>query len=77
MRSTLGRRASICKELGMSLDYVEHGISYVKLQMMMIDLPRVRYERNDCERITLTDDNADSVWGMFTGMNGVKVNRKS
>ena len=66
MRSTLGRRASICKELGWSLDFVEHGISYVKLQMIMIDMPRIisRGGKNT-EHITLTDDNADEVWAMI------------
>ena len=66
MKSTLGRRASICKELGWTLDFVEHGISYVKLQMIMMDMPRIisRSGKNT-EHITLTDDNADEVWAMI------------
>lgn len=66
MKSTLGRRASICKELGWTLDFVEHGISYVKLQMIMMDMPRIisRGGKNT-EHITLTDDNADEVWAMI------------
>lgn len=64
MRSTLGRRASICKELGFSLDFVEHGISYAKLQMMMMDMPRVVHGEKK-ERYELTDDNADEFFGML------------
>lgn len=75
MRSTFGRRAAICKEMGWSLDFVEHGISYVKLQMMMLDLPRVHYGDKDETHITLNDDNADEVWAMLTGAQGVKVNK--
>lgn len=62
MRSTLGRRASICKELGFSLDFVEHGISYSKLQMMVMDMPRVvKADKDKGKRITLTEDNAEQV----------------
>lgn len=62
MRSTLGRRAAICKELGFSLDFVEHGISYAKLQMMVMDMPRVIHNDKDkVEHITLTEDNAEQV----------------
>lgn len=61
MRSTLGRRASICKELGWSLDFVEHGISYAKLQMILMDMPRI-VKDDGAEHITLTDDNAEEVW---------------
>ena len=64
MRSTLGRRASICKELGFSLDFVEHGISYAKLQMMMLDMPRVVHGEKK-ERYELTDDNADEFFSML------------
>ncbi|MCR5658972.1 MAG: hypothetical protein K6G25_06565 [Bacteroidales bacterium] len=66
MKSTLGRRASICKELGWSLEFVEHGISYAKLQMMMIDMPRIIHtDGKKVEHITLTDENAESVWSMM------------
>lgn len=65
MRSTLGRRASICKELGWSLDFVEHGISYAKLQMMMVDMPRIVHTDKKTEHYTLTDDNADEFFGML------------
>ena len=64
MKSTLGRRASICKELGFSLDFVEHGISYAKLQMMMMDMPRVVHGDKK-EHYELTDDNADEFFGML------------
>ena len=64
MRSTLGRRASICKELGFSLDFVEHGISYAKLQMMMMDMPRVVHGEKK-EQYELTDDNADEFFSML------------
>lgn len=66
MRSTLGRRASICKELGWSLDFVEHGISYVKLQMIMMDMPRIIHTNGKkTEHYTLTDDNAEELFGMM------------
>ena len=66
MKSTLGRRASICKELGWSLEFVEHGISYAKLQMMMMDMPRIIHtDGKKVEHITLTDENAESVWSMM------------
>lgn len=63
MHSTLGRRASICKELGFSLDYVEHGISYAKLQMMLLDMPRTVRDNKErkLKHITLTEDNAEEV----------------
>ena len=64
MKSTLGRRASICKELGFTLDFVEHSISYVKLQMMMMDMPRVVHG-DKTEHYELTDDNADEFFGML------------
>lgn len=69
MKSTLGRRAMICKELGWSLEYVEHGISYAKLQMMMLDMPH--YIDNNTEKksnkIELTDDNEDEFLQMMMG----------
>ena len=65
MRSTLGRRVSICKELGFSLDFVEHGISYAKLQMMMMDMPRVIHSDGKTEHYELTDDNAGEFFGML------------
>lgn len=68
MKSTLGRRALICKELGFSLHYVEHGISYAKLQMMMIDMPRVMAKGKDEEKVEqyeLTDNNADMFFSML------------
>lgn len=66
MHSTLGRRALICKELGFSLDYVEHGISYLKLQMMLLDMPRVVSDsEKKAEHITLTEDNAEQVLSMM------------
>lgn len=76
MRSTLGRRAEICKELGWSLDFVEHGISYVKLQMMMLDLPRVVKAEGGAneggyDEIELTEDNVEDVFGtIYRGMGG-------
>ena len=76
MRSTLGRRAEICKELGWSLDFVEHGISYVKLQMMMLDLPRVVKAEDGAneggyDEIELTEDNVEDVFGtIYRGMGG-------
>lgn len=54
----------ICKELGFSLDFVEHGISYAKLQMMMIDMPKI-VRRDKEERYELTDDNAEEFFGMM------------
>lgn len=59
MKSTLGRRASICKELGFSLDFVEHGISYAKLQMMLLDMPRIVHGGKS--KVALTDENADEI----------------
>lgn len=56
----------ICKELGFSLDYVEHGISYLKLQMMLLDMPRVlSNNEKKAEHITLTEDNAEQVLSMM------------
>lgn len=67
MKSTLGRRALICKELGWSLEFVEHGISYIKLQMMIADMPHVvgKDKDGDVTRIELTDDNAEEVMRMM------------
>lgn len=66
MKSTLGRRALICKELGWSLEFVEHGISYAKLQMMLMDMPRIDNESKEgVEHITLTEDNAEEVLQMM------------
>lgn len=66
MKSTLGRRALICKELGWSLEFVEHGISYAKLQMMLMDMPRIDNEgKEGVEHITLTEDNAEEVLQMM------------
>lgn len=73
MRSTLGRRASICKELGFTLDFVEHGISYAKLQMMLIDLPRTEKNSGN-EEVELTDSNADEIMGMLLTKGGVIKN---
>lgn len=77
MKSTLGRRANICKALGWPLDFVEHGISYAKLQMIMIDMPRHVHKGKDengggnFEDIEPTDDNQEEVFGMiFNGMSG-------
>lgn len=72
MRSTLGRRASICKELGFTLQFVEHGISYAKLQMMTLDMPRVVHGKAK-ERYELTDDNADEFFRML--MKSAKTNQ--
>jgi len=71
MKSTLGRRGMICKELGWSLDYVEHGISYMKLQMILMDMPR--FESGDKKKVVeLTDDNADDIFNMLNQRMGVK-----
>lgn len=53
----------ICKELGWSLEYVEHGISYAKLQMILMDMPRFEDTTKDkkVEHFTLTDDNAEEM----------------
>lgn len=60
----------ICKELGWSLDFVEHGISYAKLQMTVADMPRVGKREQD-EPITLTDENEKEVFDMiFKGLGG-------
>lgn len=74
MKTTLGRRASICKNLGFTLDYVEHGISYVKLQMMMMDMPRVVRGKKE-EHYELTDDNADEFFGMLMRSGKHKQNK--
>ena len=71
MKSTLGRRASICKELGFSLDFVEHGISYAKLQMMVVDMPRIVHIDKDNITEALTDENADDIIGMLMSKGGV------
>ena len=61
----------ICKELGWSLDYVEHGISYMKLQMILMDMPR--FESGDKKEVVeLTDDNADDIFNMLNQRMGVK-----
>ena len=71
MKSTLGRRGMICKELGWSLEYVEHGISYMKLQMILMDMPR--FESGDKKKVVeLTDDNADDIFNMLNQRMGVK-----
>lgn len=69
MKSTLGRRGMICKELGWSLEFVEHGISYAKLQMILMDMPR--FEDSDKKRDTLTEDNADEIFNMLNKRMGV------
>ena len=61
MRSTLGRRAEICKELGWSLEFVEHGISWAKLQMVVMDMPRMVGNGDRKKRTELTEDNADEL----------------
>ena len=61
MRSTLGRRAEICKELGWSLEFVEHGISWAKLQMVVMDMPRITGNGDKKKRTELTEDNADEL----------------
>lgn len=74
----MGRRANICKALGWSLEYVEHGISYAKLQMIMMDMPRYVHKEKEggggnYEDIELTDENQEEVFGMiFDGMSGNK-----
>ncbi len=75
MHSTLGRRASICKELGWSLDFVEHGISYAKLQMMMMDMPRIVSRKKGEEHYTVTDDNAEELFGMLAARGNRMINR--
>lgn len=75
MKSTLGRRASICKELGWSLDFVEHGISYAKLQMMMMDMPRIVHKDNSVERYEITDDNAEEMFGMLMARSKKMMNQ--
>ena len=66
MKSTLGRRAMICKELGWSLDYVEHGISYAKLIMMLLDMPHyIDKEKDNTKR---TDDNEDDIMQMMLSL---------
>lgn len=70
MKSTLGRRGMICKELGWSLDYVEHGISYAKLQMILMDMPR--FEDTDNKKYEeLNEDNADEIFNMLNKRMGV------
>lgn len=69
MRSTLGRRAAICKNLGFTLEFVEHGISYAKLQMMLMDMPRVI--KKDKEKVALTEDNEDSFVSMLLSRGAV------
>jgi len=59
----------ICKELGWSLEFVEHGISYAKLQMILMDMPR--FEDSDKKRDTLTEDNADEIFNMLNKRMGV------
>lgn len=75
MKSTLGRRASICKELGWSLDFVEHGISYAKLQMMMMDMPRIVHKDKGVERYEITDDNAEEMFGMLMARSKKMMNQ--
>lgn len=67
MKSTLGRRGMICKEMGWSLEYVEHGISYAKLQMILMDMPRFEDTTKDkkVEHFTLTDENAEELLPMM------------
>ena len=69
MKSTLGRRGMICKELGWSLEFVEHGISYAKLQMILMDMPRFKDGK---KREELTEDNADDIFNMLNKRMGVK-----
>ena len=73
MHSTLGRRASICKELGFTLDFVEHGISYAKLQMLLLDMPRIIHNKDKKgESIELNDENADEVY-QFMVAHGARI----
>lgn len=56
----------ICKELGWSLEFVEHGISFAKLQMMIADMPHyIKKGDKTVESIELTDDNAEDVYAMM------------
>jgi hypothetical protein len=47
------------------MDYVEHGISWGKLQMMIMDMPRLEKSDGKPKAIELTDDNAEEVFGML------------
>jgi hypothetical protein len=53
------------------LDYLEHGISWGKVQRMLIDAPSIEdeEEKKGDTNITLTDSNADEVLAMINNFN--------
>ena len=76
MRSTYGTRASICDHFNWTLDYLENGISWAKVQRLMADAPSNDYDdKNEEENknnkkelakpIKITEQNQADILKMF------------
>lgn len=74
LKSTFGYRYAICQALGWTIDYLENGISWVKVQRMIIDAPGYEIEDEeggllgDKTDVRLTADNADAINNYINSM---------
>lgn len=75
MKSTYGTRASICNHFNWTLDYLENGISWAKVQRLMADMPSYDYDNKESDSnnnnsqsnksIKITEQNAGDILKMF------------
>ena len=70
MRSTYGTRASICDHFNWTVDYLENGISWAKVQRLMADAPSYDYDDKDedsksANSIKITEQNQEDILKMF------------
>ncbi|WP_313386897.1 hypothetical protein [Chishuiella sp.] len=75
MRSTYGTRASICNHFNWTLDYLENGISWAKVQRLMADMPSYDYDDKESDSnnnnsqvnkpVKITEQNAGDILKMF------------
>lgn len=60
LKSTYGRRGSICAHFGWTLEYLEHGIEWAIVQRMLIDAPGYEYgEDKKVNEVELTDETVE------------------
>lgn len=63
----------MCAHFGWTVDYLEHGISWGKVQRMLIDAPGVDEAQDGSGKgdteIVLTDNNADEVLKLINSIN--------
>ncbi|WP_313376709.1 hypothetical protein [Chishuiella sp.] len=60
MRSTYGTRASICNHFNWTLDYLENGISWAKVQRLIADMSSDDYDDKESDSNNNTNNSSQS-----------------